>query len=126
MKKIFSLILLLVLGFSAFAETGYKGCQWRHSLERCLKVVELEPYFEEDTIESELLDNICEESSLRVLKKNTVILGKQNTVSYLKKETNCKPPPPHTHTTSIVSIYSFQYIEINAISYKIDMQHTIR
>lgn len=84
MRKIFVLFLMLVFGFFSFAETGYKGCHWRHSLERCSKIVQLEPYvFKEGTIEPDIFDDMLEQGYSKMVRKNkTVILGKQNTVLY--------------------------------------------
>ena len=84
MKKIFSLILLLVLGFSAFAETGYRGLQWYDSVERCSKIGYLTPYFKDGSVESILLKDALQES-MTIRKNETVILGRQNNVTYIFK-----------------------------------------
>lgn len=85
MKKIFVLFFAIFFSVFLFAETGYKGCHWRHSLERCSKIVQLEPYFfDEDTIEYDMFEDMLEQGYSKMIKKNkTVILGKPNTVLYL-------------------------------------------
>ena len=87
MKKIFSFIFGAVFVFSAFSETGYNGLHWFDSEERCSRIGNLKPYFENDSAENLLLKDILNVSELQTIKKRyTTILGKLNYISYLFEE----------------------------------------
>lgn len=82
MKKIFVLILVMFFSVSLFAETGYRGMQWYDTEEKCSKIGHLKPYFKNGSVESILLEDMLNKN--HTLKKDdTVILGKQNNVTYI-------------------------------------------
>ena len=81
MKKIFMLVLTLFFSLFLFAETGYKGVDWGLHEREITKKLSVNPIFEDNSSENELLKYFFPTFTEKV--NETVILGKKVKVSYM-------------------------------------------